>query len=90
MTMGEGGGGDGLRRAQEYGYAVARRTERKAHVEGNGRASLHRHRGGAKRVRRFLRQLRNRNAGYECVCPTPPAPGERHRLDCELRNDGFT
>ena len=80
------GGGDGFRRVNEYGNAVARQTERRALAEGKGHASQHRNRGMGG-IRRLLRRLRNRKAVYECTCPTPPAPGERHRLACELSNE---
>lgn len=89
MTLG-GGDFDGMRRTHEYGYSVARQTERRALAEGKGRASMHRNRGGTRWFQRLLRRFRNPTTAYECICPTPPAPGERHRLDCELRNDGFT
>ena len=86
---GSGSGSDGHGRLVDYGNHVARQTERSALVDGKGRRPIHRNSGRKRWFRRFVHRLRNRNAEHQCSCPTPPAPGRRHTLACEMRNDGY-
>jgi hypothetical protein len=79
-------GGDEPGGLNEAGIFVARQIERDAVIAGKGRQPLHRDPPEGGRIRRFLRRALRRRRAYECTCPRRPYAGERHRLDCELRN----